>query len=101
MIDTEVGVVSSTNILFVCDSDASAKLLNEKDNKIVDDLELDKKVVFVDKKKWEQLVKEYKEKTNNKVKFEYIEEPKLDEKKSEIENLASNIFGDNNLIVEE
>ena len=101
MIDTEVGVVSPTNILFVCDSDASAKLLNEKDTKIIDDLELDKKVVFVDKKKWENLVRDYKEKTNNKEKYEYIEEPKMEEKKSEIEDLASNIFGDNNLIVEE
>ena len=101
MIDTEVGVVSSTNILFICDSDASAKLLNEKDLKIIDDLELDKKIVFVDKNKWTELVNDYKEKINNGIKYEYIEEPIVEEKKSEIEDLASNIFGDNNIIVEE
>ncbi|MBR5662097.1 MAG: DNA polymerase III subunit gamma/tau [Bacilli bacterium] len=100
-IDTEVGVVSATNILFVCDSDASAKLLNEKESKIIADLSLDKKIVFVDKNKWNELVSDYKDKTNKKIKYEYIEEPKLEEKKSEIEDLANNIFGENNIVVEE
>ena len=100
IIDTEIGVVSPTNILFVCDSEASAELLNEKDNTIVEYFEIDKKIVFVDKEKWKVLVADFKNKTNNKIKYEYIEEPNIVEK-SEIEDLANNIFGDDNIIVEE
>lgn len=100
IIDTEIGVVSPTNILFICNSEASAELLNEKDYLISEYFGIDKKIVFVDKDKWKVLVADYKDKTNNKVKYEYIEEPSIIEK-SEIEDLANNIFGDNNIIVEE
>jgi DNA polymerase-3 subunit gamma/tau len=98
IIDIEVGVVSPTNILFVSDTDASANLLNEKDNTIASLLEIDKKIVFVSKDKWNKLVDDFK-RNKGKVKYEYIEEPII-EKKSEIEDLANNIFG-NNIIVEE
>ena len=101
IIDTEVGVVSPTNILFVCDTDASAKLLNENDTKIIDYLGIDKKIVFVSNDHWKKLVAEYKKNIENKVKYEYIDEPKQLEKKSEIEDLANDIFGNDNIIVEE
>lgn len=100
IIDTEVGVVSPTNILFVCDSEASAELLNEKSDLINEYSGINKKIVFVDKNKWNELVADYKEKTNNRIKYEYIEEPNINEK-SEIEDLANNIFGNDNIIVEE
>ena len=100
IIDTDVGVVSPTNILFICDSEASAELLNEKNDLINEYSGIDKKIVFVDKNKWTELVADYKEKTNNKIKYEYIEEPNIKEK-SEIEDLANNIFGNDNIIVEE
>ena len=99
IIDIEVGVVSPTNILFVSDTDASATLLNEKDEIISNLLGIDKKIVFVSKEKWNQLVDDFK-KNKGKIKYEYKEEPNI-EKTSEIEDLANNIFGDNNIIVEE
>lgn len=99
IIDIEVGVVSPTNILFVSDTDASANLLNEKDNSIASLLEIDKKIVFVSKEKWKCLVEDFK-KNKGKIKYEYINEPNI-ERTSEIEDLANNIFGDNNIIVEE
>ena len=86
--------------MFVCDSEASAKLLNEKDSLITEYFGINKKIVFVDKDKWTELVADYKNRTNNKIKYEYIEEPDIVEK-SEIEDIASNIFGDDNIIVEE
>ena len=101
MIDAEVGVVSPTNILFVCDTDASAELLNENSNKICEYLEIEKKIVFVDKTRWNSLVNEYKSNLNNKIKYKYIEEPNIDEPVSEIENIANDIFGNDNIIVEE
>ena len=100
IIDTEIGVVSPTNILFICDSEASAELLNEKDSIISEYFGIDKKLVFVDRVKWDKLVIDYKNNTNNKIKYEYIDEPSIVEK-TEIEDLASNIFGDNSIIVEE
>lgn len=100
MIDVEVGVVSSTNILFVCDTEATARLLNENDCLLGEYLNTDKKLVFVEQLKWQKLVTDYKNKLKNKVKYEYIEEPKIEEKKSEIEDLANNIFG-SEIIVEE
>ena len=62
-------------------------------------MDTDQKIVFVDKQKWGNLVSEYKEKSNNKIKYEYITEPELEEQESEIESLANDIFG--NVIVEE
>lgn len=100
IIDAEIGVVSPTNILFVSSTDASAKLLNENDKLLSEYFEIDKKLVFVDSGQWKNLVKEYKSNIENKVKYEYIEEPTTVEKSSEIENIASDIFG-NEIIVEE
>lgn len=100
MIDVEVGVVSSTNILFVCDTEATAELLNENDSLLAEYLNTDKKLVFVDQSKWQKLVTDYKANLKKKVKYEYIEEPKTENKKSEIEDLANNIFG-SEIIVEE
>ena len=101
MIDVEVGVVSPTNVLFVCDTEATSELLNENSQKIIDYLEFDKKLVFVDKNKWGQLVEKYKENLSNKIKYEYIEEPEMKQQASEIENIASDIFGNESIIVEE
>ena len=101
IIDTNIGVVSPTNILFVCDTEASANLLNENEPKISEYLSINKKLVFVSKEYWEELVNEYKNNIENKVKYKYIEEPKKETQKSEIEDLATNIFGNDNIIVEE
>lgn len=100
IIDTEVGVVSPTNILFVCDTDASAKLLNENDAVIAKYFETDKKLVFVDGQKWQDLVNEYMKNKDNKIKYEYIDEPEIFETTSEIESMANDIFG-KDIIVEE
>lgn len=101
MIDVEVGVVSPTNILFVCDSDASSELLNENSEKIAEILELNKKLVFVVDKEWKKLAENYAENYKNKVVYQYIEEPNISTPSSEIENIASDIFGNDNIIVEE
>lgn len=98
-IDLEVGVVSPTNILLVSDTEASANLLNENASIIKEKTELDKEFVFVGKEKWNLLKNDYVKNKNTK-KYSYIEEPKNVEGKSEIENLASDIFG-NNIIMEE
>ena len=101
LIDVEVGVVSPTNILFICETDATAQLLNENSTKIINILCLDKKIVFVDKNRWKKLTDEYLKNKENKIKYKYISEPEISEDVSEIENIANNIFGDENLIVEE
>lgn len=98
-IDLEVGVVSPTNILLVSDTEASANLLNENASIIKEKTGLDKEFVFVGKEKWNLLKSDYVKNKNTK-KYSYIEEPKNVEEKSEIENLASDIFG-NNIIMEE
>lgn len=100
IVDSFVGVVSPTNAMIVCDSEASADLLNQKVEKI--DAMFDNntlKLVFVDKDKWNSLAEEYKMNKLKKIKYTYIEEPQID-KSNEIERLANNIFGDS-IVMEE
>ena len=100
MLDTSVGVVSPTNILIVCNSEASANLLNEKSNKIMKSCSFDdKKPVFVSEEKWQELVKIFQDNKNKGIKYTYIEEPK-EESLDYLLDMADDIFG-NNIIVEE
>ena len=101
ILDTSVGVVSPTNILIVCDSDASANLLNEKCDKILKYCDFDgKKPVFVSEKKWDKLKNEFQNNKKNGVKYTYIDEPNVIEA-DDLVDMADNIFGNENLIVEE
>lgn len=101
MVDTNVGVVSPTNILIVCESEASANLLNEKCNKILKCCDFDNRIpVFVSEKKWNQLKTQFQENKEKGIKYNYIEEPKDDEI-DYLLDMADNIFGDNNIIVED
>ena len=59
-----------------------------------------KSIIFVSEKKFEEIKQEYVKNKNNKIKYEYIEEPKIDIN-DELEDLADNIFGTENIIVEE
>ena len=99
-VDLEVGVVSPTNILLVADTDASANLLNENANIIKEKTELDKEFVFVEKNEWTKLKNDYVKNKNTK-KYSYIEEPKEENQKTEIENLANDIFGSNIIMEDE
>lgn len=101
IIDTELGVVSPTNILIVCDTEAAASLLNEKADTIKKKTGLEKTFVFVDRSEWKKIVDKFTEDKNNKIKYTYIEEPAVKKDKSDIENIANTIFDENNLIVEE
>lgn len=101
IVDTEVGVVSPTNVLIVCNSEAAANLLNEQSNHILDVGGFNKKVaVFITENEWQKLMNEFQDKKKNNIKYEYISEPvlKADDK---ISDLAGNIFGSENIVVEE
>ena len=98
LLDSEVGTVSSTNVLLVTDTVASANLLNKYSDIISNKVNSDKKYVFVDKEEWNRLTQEYKK---NKDKYVYIEEPKIENTNNELEKLANNIFGENSIIMEE
>ena len=97
-VDLDVGVVSPTNVLFVTETEATANLLNENENVIEEALELNKKLVFVDKKSWENITDEFKKNKSTK-KYNYVEEPML-EAIDPFENMAKEIFG-NNIVMEE
>lgn len=100
MLDTKVGVVSPTNILIVCDSSASANLLNEKYNKIVNCCSFDNKTpVFVSEDKWTELKEMFQENKQKGIEYKYIEEPERITNDVLLE-MADDIFG-NNIIVEE
>ena len=98
LLDSEVGTVSSTNVLLVTDTVASANLLNKYSDIISNKVNSDKKYVFVDKEEWNRLTQEYKK---NKDKYVYLEEPKIENTNNELEKLANNIFGENSIIMEE
>ncbi len=101
ILDTNVGVVSPTNILIVCNSDASANLLNEKYKKIVELCDFNNKVpVFVSETKWSDLKKQFQQNKKNGIKYTYIHE--TEEKQQDyLEDMANDIFGNDNIIVEE
>ena len=98
LLDSEVGTVSSSNVLLVTETKASANLLNKYSITIANKVNSDKKYVFVDKKKWKELTEDYK---NNKDKYKYVEEPTELISDDELESLANNIFGENNIIMED
>ena len=101
ILDTSVGVVSPTNILIVCDTEASANLLNEKYLKIVKLCNFDNKVpVFVSKERWNTLKSDYQSNKKKGIKYSFIEEKKV-EKQDYLKDMADNIFGNENIIVEE
>ena len=101
ILDTSVGVVSPTNILIVCNSDASANLLNEKQSKIINLCNFDNKIpVFVSEDKWNALKSEYQSNKMKGVKYSYIEEIK-EENQDYLKDMANDIFGNENVIVEE
>ena len=101
ILDTNVGVVSPTNILIVCDSEASANLLNEKSSKIIGVSGFDGKVpVFVSEKRWSELKNEFQDNKEKGYVYSYIDEPK-NENNDDLINMADNIFGNENIIVEE
>ena len=101
ILDTRVGVVSPTNVLIVCDSDASANLLNEKSNQMIKINSFDGKLpVFVSVNKWNQIKDDYQKNKDKGIKYTYTEEPKEEDSDALI-SMADNIFGNENLIVEE
>ena len=101
ILDTEVGVVSSTNVLIVTENESSANLLNENCEKIIEKSGISKKIVFVDKNKWNELTELYKINKNSGKKYEYINEPEIKSNDNELKNLATSIFGNEKIILEE
>ena len=92
ILDTSVGVVSPTNILIVCDTEASANLLNEKYLKIVKLCNFDNKVpVFVSKERWSTLKSDYQFNKKKGIKYSFIEEKNV-EKQDYLKDMADNIF---------
>ena len=101
LVDTCIGAVSPTNAIVITETDASANLLNEKSEKIIKKGKfLNKKLVFLSNSEWDSLVSEYKKKLKDGFIYSYIEEPVLVEK-DKLENLADDIFGEENIIIEE
>lgn len=101
LVDTCIGAVSPTNAIVITETDASANLLNEKSEKIIKKGKfLNKKLVFLSNSEWESLVSEYKKKLKDGFIYSYIEEPVIVEK-DKLENLADDIFGEENIIIEE
>lgn len=101
MLDTSVGAVSPTNAILVCESDASANLLNERLNVIQETGKFNnKKIVFISSKKWDDEINIYKKNLKEKKIYEYIKEPEIIEE-DDIINLADGIFGNENIVVEE
>lgn len=101
LVDTTIGAVSPTNAIIIAETEASANLLNEKSEKIVKKGNfLNKKLVFLSNSEWENLVKEYKNNLKNGIVYKYIEEPIVKEK-DKLEHLADDIFGVENIVIEE
>lgn len=98
-IDLGVGLVSPTNVLLYTDTEATANLLNNKSEILSEKLGSKKKYVFVSKDKWNDLKENYI-KNKDIVDYEYIEEPVI-QKSSELEDIANDIFGENNIIMED
>ena len=51
--------------------------------------------------RWKKLTEKYVENLEKKVKYTYIDEPEILSENDELEELANNIFGDNNIIMED
>jgi len=101
LVDTSIGAVSPTNAIIIAETMASANLLNEKSEKIIKKGKfLNKKLIFLCKDEWEELVKEYRSKLKNGYIYKYIDEPVLKEQ-DKLVNIADDIFGSDNIIIEE
>lgn len=101
LLDTTVGVVSETNVIIVCESSASALLLNETKDLYDYSLGNNLKLLFVDKEEWNKLTEDYKNNMKNGKIYQYIEEPIFDESSNELEKLANNIFDTSKIEIEE
>ncbi|MCR5787699.1 MAG: DNA polymerase III subunit gamma/tau [Bacilli bacterium] len=101
LVDTEVGVVSPTNVILVADSEAASNLLNENSFLISKLGGFDnKKIVFVNNNEWKLLIEEYTKNIKTKKEYTYMEEPKIDVKEK-IYEIANDVFGDSDIIVED
>lgn len=101
LVDTSVGVASDKNVIIICQTEAAANLLNEQLKYIEQNCGFDEKsVVFVSDTEFNKIKDEYVKKKKQNIKYEYIEEPEISSD-DELVNLADDIFGADNLIVEE